>query len=336
MNEIPFAIMAIYIFIFGLCTGSFLNVVILRSLSNENFVLSRSRCPKCKKQLKWYMNIPVFSYIFLKGRCAFCKNTISIQYPLVEIVCALSFLGSYLAFNMTLKTIFVCIILSFFILLAGTDFKETVIIDTHAYILTFIGLLYSILKLSDISLAQAIIGSIFGFLFFEILARLTKKIIGTRMFGEGDSLIALALGAIFGCKILAIIIILSFIFQCLFAIPIMAYNAQKNKKKSLAISYLFVLIGMLSVFFVNYFKLLNDFEYLIFALLITIFLMWAFKNIIKEILIKKDALNNKNDENILNSSFYLMPFGPALIFSATICLFFLSNIKEIILNFLIV
>ena len=332
MSDVPVWIVSVYVFILGLCIGSFLNVVILISLAGEDFVHSRSKCPKCKNQLTWYMNIPVLSYFFLGGKCAFCKEHISIQYPLVELICGFCYLAGYISFGLTLKTLFVWIFLSFFILLAGTDFKETVIIDIHAYILAFVGILFSFLKLSGITVFDSVLSAIFGFLFFEILALFTRKMIGFRMFGEGDSLIAIALGAIFGFKILLLIIALSFILQCFFSIPIIALREINNKKYCVAVSYLIVLIGLLGVFFVNYFKLFNDKFYLIFALTICVILLWALKIIVHEITEKKQKVCNNDD--IEKSQFYIMPFGPALIFASVVCLFFSSQVKDIVLNLL--
>ena len=76
---------SIYFLIFGLLIGSFLNVVILRLPAEKDLVKARSACPKCGTQLKWWHNIPVFSYIFLRGKCAFCGERISWRYPLIEI-----------------------------------------------------------------------------------------------------------------------------------------------------------------------------------------------------------------------------------------------------------
>ena len=111
-ESLQFLFIASYVFIFGLCIGSFLNVAILRGLSGEDMVFSRSKCPKCENQLKWYMNIPLLSYLFLRGKCAFCKEPISFQYPLVEFICGVSFLVSFLVFGLSLKTLFNCIFLA--------------------------------------------------------------------------------------------------------------------------------------------------------------------------------------------------------------------------------
>ncbi|MBL7665520.1 MAG: prepilin peptidase [Bacteriovoracaceae bacterium] len=79
-------LLEIYAAILGLMFGSLLNVLILRLPKNEDTVKARSCCPKCSRQLKWYHNIPVLSFAFLRGKCAYCEQKISWQYPIVEII----------------------------------------------------------------------------------------------------------------------------------------------------------------------------------------------------------------------------------------------------------
>ena len=110
---------SIYAFIFGCMIGSFLNVVILRLPVQKNLVSDRSVCPKCSAQLKWYHNIPLLSFIFLKGKCSFCNTPISWRYPLIELLTGLiSFwllpdhpgaenFGYYLFF-FTIACVFIC------------------------------------------------------------------------------------------------------------------------------------------------------------------------------------------------------------------------------------
>ena len=85
-------IFSFFIFIFGLCIGSFLNVVVLRLEKGEGFVSGRSYCPHCKHNLAWFDLIPVASFLFLGGSCRYCSAKISWQYPLVEIATAAVFL----------------------------------------------------------------------------------------------------------------------------------------------------------------------------------------------------------------------------------------------------
>lgn len=330
--KLPSWLIAIYVVFFGLCVGSFLNVAILRGLSGENMVFDRSRCPKCKKQLKWYMNIPILSFIFLKGKCAYCKEPISIQYPLIEFITAVCFLVSYLVFGLTLKALFICIFLSLFILLASTDYKERVILDYHAYILFGTGLLYSALKLSDIDIAQSLTGALCTALLFEMFARVGILLVKQRIFGEGDTLIVLGLGSIFGFKNMFIIIVLSILIQCFASIPILIRKEFKNGKKKLALSYIIVIAGIIFTFLISYFNnYTNNLTYMICVVILSGFLFYALYNIVKDINEKKKQLT-KNDE-FDNSVYNLMPFGPALIYASTVCLFYLPVIKSLIFNF---
>ncbi|MBD3300436.1 MAG: hypothetical protein GF347_03730 [Candidatus Moranbacteria bacterium] len=82
----------IIVIILGAAAGSFVNVLVYRIEKNRSFTLSRSICPACKKRIKWYDNVPVLSFFYLKGRCRYCKRKISVQYPLVESLTALIFL----------------------------------------------------------------------------------------------------------------------------------------------------------------------------------------------------------------------------------------------------
>ena len=89
----------VLVVILGLVIGSFLNVVGLRFLSGESIVFPASKCPKCQTKLKWYDNIPVLAYTLLLGKCRYCKEKISFQYPLVEAITAIMFLFVFLAYK---------------------------------------------------------------------------------------------------------------------------------------------------------------------------------------------------------------------------------------------
>ncbi len=329
MNDIsylPYAFIAFYVFVVGLCVGSFLNVVILRGLSGESIVFGRSKCPKCSNKLKWYMNIPLLSYLFLRGKCAFCKTPISSQYPIVEFITGLMFLFVFFLCGFSLKTILLWVILSLFIVLSVTDIKETVILDFHAYILLGISILYSAFGFAYVNLLHAVIGAIGAFLIFELLSYFGVLLVKFRMFGEGDSLIALSLGAIFGLKNLLIVIALSFLIQCVFAVPILIKNAFTSGKKKLALSY-----GIIfpSIFVVGFINKLGGILYLVCTVILISFLMWALKNILTEV-------KNKNPQTFEQAQgcFCLLPFGPALIASGAVCIFYLPKIKSLIFNFL--
>lgn len=326
-----YIIILLYITVFGLCFGSFLNVVILRGLSGESFLFSRSKCPKCGKRLCWYMNIPIFSYIFLKGKCAFCKNPISVQYPIIEALTAVLFLISFIYFGFNLKAIFMCAFFFMFLALCVTDIKQKVIIDYHAYILAFLGLIYSCFDFSNINIFASIIGGITGFLVLEIIARIAALFAGERAFGEGDSLITLGLGTIFGFKDIILIIAFAILIQGLLALPVLSYGAIKNNNKKLCYSYILTGFALIYLLIANIFKLENyTTVYTISVILLAFALIWALKNILNSI--KERNLKANGDDYQTNLSF--LPFGPALISASFICIFYMDKIKQIISAFL--
>ena len=137
----------IFTAVVGLCFGSFYNVVILRGLSGESIAFPGSKCPKCNTPLKWWHNVPVLSYIMLRGKCAFCKCKISIQYPVIELVTMLLFMSAYIKWGLTFKTLFVISFFSLFLITTVTDILERVILTRHAYILGGLGILYALITL---------------------------------------------------------------------------------------------------------------------------------------------------------------------------------------------
>ena len=233
-------IMLAFIFIIGLCVGSFMNVVILRTVSEESIVFPGSKCPKCQTPLKWYHNIPVFSYLFLRGKCGFCKEKISIQYPIVELITAVLFVALFLrfcipfdpffglsainpiSFSQIMIYIFTLIVTCLFIAIAGTDILEKKVSDAHTLPLIGLGILYSLTCaiISFIGYTKAnglpkidldffltcpvlycLAASILGFLIIEAISRLGLVTVGARAFGEGDSYIAAGIGSVFGAML---------------------------------------------------------------------------------------------------------------------------------------
>ncbi len=151
--------MYFFIFIFGLCVGSFLNVIIYR-LPKDEKVFGRSYCPNCQKKIAWYDLIPVFSFCCLLGKCRYCGQKISWQYPIVEISTALIFLAifnsQFLISNefqifsfQILSTSYLFIISCFFIAIFFIDLKHYIIPDKivlPAIVTVFLCRLFQILE----------------------------------------------------------------------------------------------------------------------------------------------------------------------------------------------
>jgi len=98
------------IFVIGTCTGSFLSATIYRMKSGDSIVKGRSKCPKCKIQLKAKNLVPLLSYIFQRGKCGSCKERISVHYPLIELLTGLAFAAIFFRFGPTTLTVFYIII----------------------------------------------------------------------------------------------------------------------------------------------------------------------------------------------------------------------------------
>ncbi len=309
-------VIAIFVFITGACIGSFLNVVALRGLSGESIVFPPSKCPKCGNKLNWYTNIPVISYCFLKGKCQFCKEHISLQYPIVEALNAILYLACFLTFGYTIKTFFLFPLISLFIVIAITDLKESVVLDIHTYIIMALGLIYSLTPGAEINFIQSLIGLAAGFIIFEALARIGYIFAQTRAFGEGDTLIAMGIGAFFGIKPLLIIIFMSVIIQAFMTIPILLNKSIKNKNYKESFAYSALLLCVVLVYLFKKFNLYDNFALIISLLVIVCaILMWALCIILKDIRNKKET-----------DDFLYLPFGPALVISALIMIFAQNHI----------
>jgi leader peptidase (prepilin peptidase)/N-methyltransferase len=135
----------VFFVLLGLIIGSFLNVCIARLPTEESVVLPNSRCPKCNKAIKPYDNIPVLSYLLLSGKCRFCKEPISWQYPAVEVLTALTFWATYAVVGFQLKTLVLLIFFSAIIVLIFIDLHHRILPDVITLRGTVVGLLFSLL-----------------------------------------------------------------------------------------------------------------------------------------------------------------------------------------------
>lgn len=142
------------VFIFGLIIGSFLNVVVLRMGSGRTLG-GRSKCMSCGKVLKWYMLIPLFSFLFLRGRCAYCKAKLSLQYPIVEagtgllvLMAAQHYAFSVFSFDAFTATRFVvdAVTLATLVVISAYDLRHKIIPDQLSLTLAFSGLLSLVLR----------------------------------------------------------------------------------------------------------------------------------------------------------------------------------------------
>ncbi len=208
-------LIGVILVILGFIIGSFLNVVIYRYPLGESIIFPNSFCPKCEEELKWYHNIPVLSYIFLKGKCAFCKERISLRYPLVEALTGASFLLVYLSVGFDYLLIFYLIFVIFGILITFIDIDHKIIPDLFLLILLINGVAYftyNVLSVSDYNYMSHIIGLFVGFLPFYLIRLFASLIYKKEAMGFGDVKYMGVIGFFLGWeKVLLVILIGSFL-----------------------------------------------------------------------------------------------------------------------------
>jgi leader peptidase (prepilin peptidase) / N-methyltransferase len=318
----------LFIFLIGLCIGSFLNVVILRAFSNESIVYPGSKCPSCQTPLKWYHNIPVLSYLFLKGKCAFCKEPISAQYPIIELIVGILFVAVFFKFGISLNSLFMMVIVSLFVVLAATDIKEKIVFDFHTYALVIVGLIYNLFNIGHLylgdkvltlghfsiginnSLIASILGIITGIIIMELFARFGYLVAGMRAFGEGDTYIAAGLGAVFGYKYFITVLVYSFIIQIFLTIPVFIKKLYINKDYRTLVSFFVFFVLIFIMKYIDYTGVTNNF--IIFGLMTLLLCIVGFY------VCKRILGGLKNQENAT-----YLPFGPAMVLGALIKIFLL-------------
>jgi leader peptidase (prepilin peptidase)/N-methyltransferase len=137
----------IYVFVIGAAIGSFLNVCIGRWPDGLSVIKPRSRCPKCGHQIKASENIPILSWLILRGRCSNCRNPISIQYPIVELLVGLMWLVAYFDYGLTVTALRVAVLATVLLGIAITDAKHFVIPDGFTVFGLFFVMLTALLAL---------------------------------------------------------------------------------------------------------------------------------------------------------------------------------------------
>lgn len=185
----------LFVVILGISIGSFTNVLIYRIPKDESIVFPASRCPKCQVKLKIYHNIPIFSWLFLKGKCGFCNSQISIQYPIVEIITGMIFVIFYIQNGINLDFILLSAIFTILLALSVIDINYKAVPDSLNLLVLTLAIIYPFeLDLIMMNFENALIfGGAFAFLRFYV-----SFFVGKEAMGEGDIIIAGAIGAILG------------------------------------------------------------------------------------------------------------------------------------------
>lgn len=193
---------------FGLLFGSFLNVVIYRLPRNETVVGGRSMCPHCRKTIHWFDNIPVISWIVLRGRCRSCGWKIPVRYPLVELLTGISAAGAVWASGLTLTALWVFAFLAILIAITFIDWEHQIIPDPLSLGGTVLGWIGAAVCL-DITLVQSIVGSVVGAGLIWGIALLYKAARKVDGMGGGDVKLMAMIGAFLGWQMVFAVLFLA-------------------------------------------------------------------------------------------------------------------------------
>ena len=182
---------AVLVFIFGTMIGSFLNVVIYRIPNGESIVFPPSKCQSCQTPLKWWHNIPLFSWLFLRGKCAFCQEKISAQYPIVELLSAIVFVALYFKLGLVWYLPFVAAAFAALLALVMIDLEYMAVPDN----VNFAALIFALVQpdfLMGLLYAAIAAGGLY------LIGLLSSFLAKREAMGGADVIVAGTMGALLG------------------------------------------------------------------------------------------------------------------------------------------
>jgi leader peptidase (prepilin peptidase)/N-methyltransferase len=262
-------LIGVFVALFGLVIGSFLNVCILRIPERKSIVLPASACPKCGAAIRPYDNIPVLSWLVLGGKCRNCKNPISPMYPLVEALTGLLFFACYFAFGFTLDTLKWCTFSALMIVLVFTDLRERMLPDVVNFTGFAIGLVFSFFTVAldgtarwlashmfdfpppapVLSFVDALLGAAAGSALLWLVSEGYFRLRGREGMGLGDVKMMLLVGAFLGVKRTLLTILAGSLLGSILGILFIAARRKDSESYELPFGTFLGMAAMLVVFF---------------------------------------------------------------------------------------
>ncbi|MDZ4677827.1 MAG: prepilin peptidase [Oligoflexia bacterium] len=242
----PEFVYGILIFILGACLGSFGNVIILRLPAGKSIVRPGSCCPHCKKSIKWFDNVPILAWFFLKGKCRQCGEPISPRYFIVELLSAVIFLALYLKFGLTI-TFIECALFAWAGLVASViDLDHRILPDVFTLSGIIIGLIGAFIN-PDRTFLSALIGVIAGGGFLWLVATVYMAIRNEEGMGGGDIKLLAWIGAVLGWKAVIFSILVSSITGSIFG-GVFAALQKSGLKTSIPFGPFLVFAALMYIF----------------------------------------------------------------------------------------
>jgi leader peptidase (prepilin peptidase)/N-methyltransferase len=192
-------------------------------------VRGRSKCPRCGHQIRAMENVPVISYLFLRGRCAACKGKISLRYPLVELITAVLFVVTIWHFGPTLQGLTALLFTAFLIALTGIDADHQLLPDNFTLPLLWLGITFNLFNVHA-SLPDSVLGAILGYMSLWLIYHLFRLVTGKEGMGYGDFKLLGALGAWLGWQMLPLIVLLSSLVGAVVGLTLMAIGKMQRDK----------------------------------------------------------------------------------------------------------
>ncbi|MGG5462969.1 prepilin peptidase [Clostridium sp. B9] len=217
--------MSILFFLFGTIIGSFLNVCIFRIPAGESIAFPPSHCGNCKKNLKPIDLVPVLSYLFLGGKCRYCKNKISIRYPLVELLTGFLYFLVYIYYGISFLTVKYIVLITFLIVISLIDYDTQDVYAVTTYPAIILGFVFALV--GKFYFGESLTNYILGFAIASLAIFLVSKLTGGAM-GSGDIEIHAIAGVFLGWKLAIINIFLSFIIGGLLAVISILFKKKKR------------------------------------------------------------------------------------------------------------
>ncbi len=239
----------IIIFILGSVIGSFLNVCMIRMPKGESIAFPPSHCDSCGTPLKWYDMIPVFSYLIYRGRCRYCRASLSIRYPIVEALNGILYVGLFFLYGFSYPFFLLAPMLSILLIIAVVDFETQLIAESLMALLFGLGFLYRILNivlgktpwLSEFK--EGGLGLLIGGGILLLILILSRG-----GMGDGDVFLMGALGLTLGIQKTFLTLFLSFVIGALFSV-LLLITKKKTRKDAIPFGPFIAIAFGLTIFF---------------------------------------------------------------------------------------
>lgn len=226
----------------GLCVGSFLNVCILRLPRDQSLLRPRSTCPQCKQPIAWRDNIPLFSWLWLRGKCRWCHKPISKQYPLIEALVGVLFGVSMLVYGMTWDAVAAALFGTILLGIAITDARHYLIPDEFTWGGLVIGLLLGLRNGGVDGFLQALLGAAVGFVLLWLVGMAGAWVFKEEAMGGGDIKMMAMVGSFVGWQGVLLTVFAGALLGSLIFVPL------SLKKKRLVPFGVFLAVGAVVAF----------------------------------------------------------------------------------------